>query len=346
MRNARLLTTVLLTALAATNAFAARNPDTTPAAPAQLFALDKAAQPPASRWLVPDEAEEFAIQTNPEAVARNPRAFTVDLPGLPPLEATRRRFVVYRPDWKSWIGTLRRAGTDEPATGYIHLGYHGKQLTGFLEFEGERYRIVNLEAGHRLVRLSEELGTPSCGIDAVTEAAKSSRLGGEIVTPEEAEGTIVTKIASNRLDLLVVYPKAFFPLGPSAESRLVTFVQDSVSMANDVFVNSSVDAAYNLVGVVPITGSRPAHQRHRVGPRLAGRQSHRGREPPERLRRRHRDGLRPLQLERHDGLRDRQPAAEQQHLPDHRRHGQRRDGRPRLHRQPRRLRPWRLHARP
>lgn len=255
MRNARLLTTVLLTALAATNAFAAKNPNNAPAAPAQLFALDKAAQPPASRWLVPDEAEEFAIQTNPEAVARNPRAFTVDLPGLPPLEATRRRFVVYRADWKSWIGTLRRAGTGEPATGYIHLGYHGKQLSGFLEFEGERYRIVNLEAGHRLVRLSEELGTPSCGIDAVTEAAKSSRLGGEIVTPEEAEPSIVTKIASNRLDLLVVYPKAFFPLGPSAESGLVTFVQDSVSMANDVFVNSSVDAAYNLVGVVPVTGS-------------------------------------------------------------------------------------------
>src|SRR5215218_1390011 len=152
MRNARLLTTVFLTALATTNAFAARNPST-PAPPAHLFALDKAAQPPASRWLVPDEAE----------------AFTVDLPGLPPLEATRRRFVVYRPDWKSWIGTLRRAGTDEPATGYIHLGYHGKQLSGFLEFEGERYRIVNLEAGQRLVRLSEELGTPSCGIDAVTE---------------------------------------------------------------------------------------------------------------------------------------------------------------------------------
>ena len=75
------------------------------------------------------------------------------------------------------------------------------------------------------------------------------------MTPEEADGAIVTKIASNRLDLLVVYPKAFFPLGPSAESGLVTFVQDSVSMANDVFVNSSVDAAYNLVGVVPVTGS-------------------------------------------------------------------------------------------
>src|SRR3954471_7877505 len=178
MRTTRVLTTLLVAALATATPFAAQSPSSKPA---PLYTLDKAARPPASRWLVPDEAEEFAIRVNPETVAANPQALILELPGLPTLEAVRSRFVVYQPDWKSWFGTLRLEGSDDPGTGYIHLGYHGKQLTGFLEFEGERFQIVDTGAGHRLVHLSDELGTPSCGLVASENEAKATSAS-EILT--------------------------------------------------------------------------------------------------------------------------------------------------------------------
>jgi PKD repeat protein len=259
VRYVKLMTAVCLMALA-TNAFAAKSPSSTP--PPQLYDLDKGSRPAESRWLVPDESEEWAIRVNPETVAANPPAFILELPGLPALEAVRSRFFVYKPDWKSWFGTLRRAGTDEPGTGYIHLGYHGKQLTGYLAFEGERYQIVSTEAGHRLAHLSEELGTPSCPLNVETGKVPNTPATAEPLTgmgfskaapaPLAAGGL---KLATNRLDVLAVYPKAFFSSGPSAETALTNNIRDAISTANNIFANSSVDAYYNLVGIVPITGS-------------------------------------------------------------------------------------------
>jgi hypothetical protein len=96
-----------------------------PVTPPKLYSLEKAVQSSsASLQLVPDAAEQFAIEANPADVAANPSAFTLDLPGLPSLEAVRTRFVNYKPNWKSWIGTLRHAGTTEEGSGLVHLGYH------------------------------------------------------------------------------------------------------------------------------------------------------------------------------------------------------------------------------
>lgn len=253
MHTARLLTALTLATLSMTGVAAAR--PSPPAEPSQLYTLDKASQPvEAIRSLVPDAAEDFAIQTDPAKVAANPPAFLLELPGLPTLEAIRTSFVSYRQDWKSWFGTLRRAGSvDEPA-GYVYLGYHGQQLTGMIELEGQRYRIVGeIGKGHHLVRLDDTLSQPSCAFDsaALAAAARKAPAGG---SAQQKPGTAIVPKATNRLDTLIVYPRAYFSLGASAQATLKTFVQDSISLANNIFVNSNVDAAYNLVGVVPITG--------------------------------------------------------------------------------------------
>lgn len=252
------LALVCLAILTATNAgAAARRSEDTPR-PAQLYTLDKTARVPvAGRLEAPDAIEEFTIAVDPETVALNPPAFTIDLPTLSiPLEAVRTRFVVYGPDWKSWIGTLRHAGTEGEGTGYIHLGYHGKQLTAMIEFEGERYRIVGgFQDSHYLVRLSDELSVQSCGFESVTGRGTPRPLRNQELKAALEEP--FTEATTTRVDVLAVYPKAYFAYGPASEAGVFNFIQDSISLANDIFVNSQVNAYYNLVGIVPITGAQP-----------------------------------------------------------------------------------------
>ncbi|MFL6293952.1 MAG: hypothetical protein ACJ759_23905, partial [Thermoanaerobaculia bacterium] len=175
-RSKTLFTAVLLSVLSAASAHAAR-----PAAqgvPPHLFTLDKTAQPAsaASRALLPDAAEEFLIQADPAAVDANPDTFTIDLPDTPLLEAVRTRFVVYGPDWKSWIGTLRYAGSKGKGTGYVHLGYHGDQLTALLQFEGQNYRILGGGGAesHRLARISEDKSPRPCGLEGMGDGPEIS----------------------------------------------------------------------------------------------------------------------------------------------------------------------------
>lgn len=266
MRRSNLLTTVFLTTMATAAAFAADRPalSASPGVPPHLFSIDKTARSAEStRWLLPDAAEEFSIQASPAAVAANPEAFTIDLPDLPLLEAVRERFVEYRPDWKSWIGTLRYAGEEGKGKGYIHLGYYGDRVTALIEFEGQRFRIVGGgEEGQRLTRLSEDQSPLSCGMDK--RADGPPMFGNDLLdsidaatAPTATPPVPLTSplLATHQIDLLAVYPRAYFALGPAARLSLRNFIQDSVSLANDAFVNSQIDAAYNLVGIVPLIGS-------------------------------------------------------------------------------------------
>lgn len=247
-----LTTTAFLVTLTAASAEAAGRPG-------RLYTLGKAVPAPeTARFDAPDAAEEFSIEVDPEAVTLNPPAFTIDLPTVStPLEAVRTRFVVYKPDWKSWIGTLRYAGTEGEGSGYIHLGYHGAQLTALIEFEGERYRIVGgFDGSHRLVRLADDLAVRSCGFDnAVSRGAQRPSRNQQL---KAAADESFTDAVATRIDVLAVYPKAYFAYGPASEAGVFNFIQDSISLANDIFTNSQVNAYYNLVGIVPITGAQPS----------------------------------------------------------------------------------------
>ncbi|HYH46981.1 MAG TPA: DUF4082 domain-containing protein, partial [Thermoanaerobaculia bacterium] len=160
------------------------------------------------------------------------------------------------PDWKSWIGTLRLAGSSGTAgagSGYVHLGYHGNRITGLLQFEGRTFRIAGVEAGHLLARISEDRSPVPCGVEDAGAGAPLFGPEAEAVPPAGAAGAPATA-APHRIDVLAVFPRAYFELGPAATADLVRFVRDSISLANDVFVRSNVPASYNLVGVVPLTG--------------------------------------------------------------------------------------------
>ena len=249
MRKSRVRVTFLTTLILPLSALAAP-PDSPP--PQRLYRLDTHPQPAVRRDLVPDGAEEFLIEVSPATVAVKPAAFVIDLPGAPPLVAVRTRFFDYRPDWKSWFGTLHYANSGNGReTGFIHVGYHGDQITALLEFGGERYRIAGgLEESHRLVRLSSELSPPPCGLDTGDDSFSA------LETEREAaldEGPVLAALAATRVDVLAVYPKAFFAQSAAVENGLFTFIQDSISLANNAFANSGVNAFYNLVGIVPLT---------------------------------------------------------------------------------------------
>jgi hypothetical protein len=233
------------------------------AEPPRLYALDKAAQPQVSRELVPDAAEEFLIDVDPAGVAANPPAFLIDLPGFRPLKAVRTRFVEYRPTWKSWFGTLHYAGAGGKETGFIHIGYHGDRITGLLDFAGERYRIVADSAGsHRLVRLSGELSPPPCALDDASDSAvmpppeEDRQQDPSTLAAATAPATLALK-TTTRIDVLAVYPNAFFTMTSTVEQSLFSFIQDSISLANNSFANSNINAFYNLVGIVPVLDTQP-----------------------------------------------------------------------------------------
>lgn len=259
----KFLTALCLTVLATASAEAAGRSRGAEAAPPQLYALEKAVPPRAGRLFLPDAAEEFLLRVDPATVAANPPVLTLDLPGHAPLEAVRTRFVEYGPDWKSWIGTLRTVGDRGKGQGYIHLGYHGDQLTALIDFEGEHYRIAGGRGeSHRLLRLSGELSPLSCGL-GMDLPADAVETGYDVEGLSKADEPIALQTAAlgaTRIDVLVVYPREFFTsANASAEASLPTFVQDSISLANDAFTNSGIDAHYNLVGVVPLVGSQPSN---------------------------------------------------------------------------------------
>jgi hypothetical protein len=194
------LSAVLLTTLTTTASAAAAGRPSSP--PQQLFereqvAVDKTTHPQGSRWLVPDAVEEFVIQADPATLDANPAVLTIDLPDFPALEAVRTRFVEYRPDWKSWIGTLRIAGTKDEGSGYIHLGYHGDQITAMIDYEGKRFRILD----GRLVRLSEDSGPPPCAVESSQDPAKILRFDTEALQQnEDGLGLATAALGTHCLD--------------------------------------------------------------------------------------------------------------------------------------------------
>lgn len=267
---ATLLAALLLTAAGTIHAAAAPPGN----AAARPFTLNPTPQSPLTGWqAVPGSAEELVIDAAPEVIATNPETVLLDLPDGPPLEVHRRRFVDYRADWKSWFGTVRVAGSRGPEAGSVYLGYHGNQLTGLIDLsgiDGRRFRIVGGLAGaHRLVRIADGLLDHAlCPLD--TLAARPGEPFAEPVLGSptapvagpadgDADNSLATSAItalSTRLDVIAIYPKAYFSF-PTSEVTLLSFVQDSIALGNDAFNNSNIPAYYNLRYVGPVIGAQP-----------------------------------------------------------------------------------------
>jgi len=225
--------------------------------PPQLFTIKGPSFAPKAGFLAtPEAVEEFRIAVDPKLVASNPAVVAVDLPSGLQLEAVRRDFAEYGPEWKSWFGTLRIAGSGGEGSGYAYLGYHGSQLTAFFQFEGERYRIVGGLAGsHRLARLTDATAVPSCAFDALEAADDGAPWEPPAELPLPGSNPLVTKVAT-RIDVLALYTKDYFSF-PTSEVGVINFTLDSIAVANNIFSNSGVNAYYNLVHVGPIIGAQP-----------------------------------------------------------------------------------------
>jgi hypothetical protein len=261
-RNGVLITTlgITLTALGAHAASVRVSQPGAAEAPSLFHVKDEGPRAPAIGWKAVEGAlEEFRIAVDPETVAADPEVIRIDLPLGPSLEAVRSSFTDYGPEWKSWTGTIRRAGATDSGDGYAYLGYHGDRITGVLHFEGERYRITGgIDGPQRLVRQSDELtGGTSCGLHVESGAGP--------VPPErsrpakEGSSPVLSQKTLTRIDVMAVYPRAYFA-SPAAEISLVDYVEDSIAQANTIFNNSLVNAYYNLVHVGPIIGTQPSLQ--------------------------------------------------------------------------------------
>lgn len=229
-------------------------------APSLFNVMDKSARAPAIGWKAVEGAlEEFRIAVDPKTVAADPEVIRIELPFGPSLEAVRSSFTDYGPEWKSWTGTIRRAGATDLGDGYAYLGYHGDRITGVLHFEEERYRITGgIDGPQRLVRQSDELtGGTSCGLHL--EAGAEPIPPGRSRTAKESSSPTLSQKSLTRIDLMAVYPRAYFA-SPVAQIGLVDYVEDTVAQANTIFANSRVNAYYNLVHVGPIIGTQPSLQ--------------------------------------------------------------------------------------
>jgi hypothetical protein len=229
-------------------------------APSLFRVEDERPRAPAVGWKAVEGAlEEFRITVDPETVAADPEVVRIDLPFGPSLEAVRSSFIDYGPKWKSWTGTLRRVGATDRGDGYAYLGYHGDRITGVLQFEEERYRITGgIDGPQRLVRQSDELtGGSNCGLQEEIDAQPLRPKGGR-PAPEDSSPTFGEQ-ALTRIDVMALYPRAYF-VSPAAEIGLVDYVEDTIAQANTIFVNSQVNAYYNLVHVGPIVGTQPSLQ--------------------------------------------------------------------------------------
>ncbi|MEM9596077.1 MAG: Ig-like domain-containing protein, partial [Acidobacteriota bacterium] len=227
-------------------------------------------------------AEEVAIDLDPQALDRNPESFSFELPNGKRLLVDRDRFVA-EADHLAWIGVL--TAEKDGLSGYVHLVDHGDQVSGILNLGLERYQIVATEdAGHRLLRLEGSsvgcLHHPEDGHDLgarhhgghhhgdhdhggiehhlMDHGAGASLLDtlpnfGDLASgPLAGAGAAATgRSGSVEIDVLAVYPSAF---SGAAETAVRNFIQISVSIANDIFVRSGVNAHYNLVGRERLTG--------------------------------------------------------------------------------------------
>ena len=236
----------------------AEPPGSSPSTP--LFALEShRSSPPLRGWLAVENAvEEFSIATRPEVLAANPAVLRFELPFGPRLEGIRRHFRDYGPEWKSWSGTLRLAGSSGPGKGYVFFGYHGERITGVLRFEGERYEITGLGQPQRLVRQSHGLAEGvNCGVHPGDEIKPLGSAVDSVAAVGASPAT--AQRAPQRIDVMAVYPMAYFS-SPTTQISLVDHVEDTLAQANDIFDNSNINAEYNLVHVGPIVGTQPSLQ--------------------------------------------------------------------------------------
>lgn len=244
-----LLTLTLLCGGAAAQAV----PAVSKGGPPELYRLDATPLPPAKGELALHEAvEEFAITLDPKLVDRNPETLMVELPGGPRLEAHRLRFVTYEKDWKSWSGELRYPGSAE-AVGYALLIYHGDFVTGLLNTDEGRFRLADPlgRSGQRLVRVKDAAMT-LCPVDGGSHAPREVPV--HTWRPRGRAGAKMTagiEKTTVRLDVLALYTKDFYAF-PLSEVSMMTFVQDSITLGNDIFANTGVDAYYNLLQTLPI----------------------------------------------------------------------------------------------
>lgn len=214
--------------------------------------------------------DEVEVALDTEALDKNPEILEFELPERPRLRVVRSRFDVEN-GYLTWVGEAR--APDGRPSGYVHLVDHGDRVSGILNLGSDRYQIVATELmGHRLVRVGAgSAGScPFQGSESYLEFGDQHPVAlqsGEVLDRVEVhEGNshqpyeitdsagMADKITTT-IDVLAIYPNAFS--NAADEASLHDFIQLSVSLANDAFINSNVNARYRLVAMTKLTAAQP-----------------------------------------------------------------------------------------
>ncbi|MCP3962224.1 MAG: hypothetical protein GY719_30645 [bacterium] len=264
---------------------------TTPALAALVFASAPAWGAPDELYRITDRepvfqeetaaiagvVDEVEVALDTTALDRNPRVLELELTDGRRLTVTRARFSVEK-GYLTWIGEA--AAVDGGTPGYVHLVDHGDQVSGILNVGSDRYQIVATAlGGHRLFRVQAGDGAVCALEDSESRPAdvlylesegwesRPSDLGvsgdsrqptlEDVAEDDSGDGSprpdTATK-STTTIDVLAVYPQDF---SGSAETAVRNFIQTSVSIANDVFVQSNVSAQYRLVEMARLSGAQP-----------------------------------------------------------------------------------------
>ncbi|MCG8456737.1 MAG: PKD domain-containing protein [Holophagales bacterium] len=233
--------------------------DTTPS----LYALDPEPRREKAEPGMPAVAgvqQAFAIDLDPALVASDPERLELELPSGTRVTALRLRSVVYDPEWTSWSGRVHDPAVDSPdgASGYLHLVYHGDRVTGVLDVSEGAFQIRGPGGReHRLLRVGAS-AEAACGVELYREHLEDFEMLPLDLPDQASAGAAKPGKAATRIDVLALFTRDFHAT-PAMQGAMTTFVQTSISMANDAFTNSNVPAEYNLVHLGPLMGDQPAN---------------------------------------------------------------------------------------
>ena len=224
--------------------------------------------------MISGATEEFAITVDSAALDRMPEALVFELPDSRRTVAERKTFTV-KPRYVSWTGRVVKDGVDR---GRVHFLDYGDQLAGTLVYDDERYQLFADGPGsHRLVRI--EATHRSCALESDewrradetvgAEPDPYSRVEAAAAPPIPLSGlhnlsdpTQSTKMVMATLHVLGVYPSA---MSFSQQQLLVSFVDMSIENANDVFLESNINARYVLSGLRELTGASQPPSNNQIG---------------------------------------------------------------------------------
>ncbi len=202
-----------------------------------IFAPSRA--PASGAPFSPASVDERVITLNLAPLAAGAASITLARIDGTTFEAQRTSFEQRAPDDYTWRGSVG-------STGQVTLTAHRGMLAGLIVSDGEVFEILTRgRRGQRIAKIDQSrLG--GCATDAGHEHDERSALSASQAAEAGRAASAASTASTAQIDVMAVYtPQAQTAAGGVA--AIQTTIQAAVDVANTAFINSQIDAHYNLV---------------------------------------------------------------------------------------------------